>query len=339
MSSYNAFALTIAAATILAACAPEESAAPPEMPATAPPPAAPSPATPPADTAGPALPQRIVAERGGFIPEGVEFDVANGRFLTGSLAEGSIFEIGLDGSVTAIVTDPELVSSVGIEVDEPRDRILVANSDASVFQPDSGSSGQAKLGAYSLTTGQRLAMVDMGATLSRPDAVFFANDVAVADNGVAYATDTRQNVLYRVDTNYQAAVFYEFPPTEGLALNGIVYHSDGYLLVADLGNGALYKTPIANPSATSMVTLPEALNGADGIVWRADGALAVVQNSQDGRVVALTSSDGWSSAQIAGIAPHRGQATTAAAAGDAIYVVQPHFADQDPPSIERSAFQ
>ena len=37
------------------------------------------------------LPAMIVAERGGFIPEGVEYDTANGRLLTGSLSEGSIF--------------------------------------------------------------------------------------------------------------------------------------------------------------------------------------------------------------------------------------------------------
>jgi hypothetical protein len=41
----------------------------------------------------------FTAARGGFIPEGVEYDKANGRFLTGSLAEGSIFTIGRDGAV------------------------------------------------------------------------------------------------------------------------------------------------------------------------------------------------------------------------------------------------
>ena len=86
--------------------------------------------------------------------------------------------------------------------------------------------------------------------------------------------------------------------------------------------------------------LPEPVNGADGIVWRADGALAVVQNmAENGRVVALTSNDGWASARIAEIAPHEGQATTAAAMGQDIYAVQPHFADQDPPMILRSVFQ
>ena len=64
-----------------------------------------------------------MAECGGFIPEGLEYDRTNERFLTGSLSEGSVFEIHVDGRVTVVVDDPDLVSSVGIEVDELHDRL------------------------------------------------------------------------------------------------------------------------------------------------------------------------------------------------------------------------
>jgi sugar lactone lactonase YvrE len=328
-------------AILLAGCAPDPE--PPAAPAPEAAPAAPAagaPAAPPvapAPAAGDAaIPDRIVAERGGFIPEGIEFDQANGRLLTGSLAEGSIFEVHNDGTLTTVVTDPELVSSVGIEVDEPRNRLLVANSDSAVFQGQ--GNGQAKLGVYNLTTGQRLAMVDLGATLNAgADAAFFCNDVTVADDGTIYATDTRQNVVYSVDSNYQPAVFYRFPPSEGLALNGLVHHADGYLLVADLGSGNIYKVPIDDPAATSQVMLAEPVPGVDGLVWMADGRLAAVSNSTSS-VVALTSNDDWASAQAAGTARFEGQATTAAAVGDEVYVVQPHFADQEPPVILRAVF-
>jgi sugar lactone lactonase YvrE len=284
------------------------------------------------------MPAVIVAERGGFIPEGVEYDNANGRFLTGSLAEGSVFEVHGDGRLTTVVGDPELVSSVGIEVDEPRDRLLVTNSDSAVFQ--GGTQGQAKLGVYSLTSGERLAMVDLAATLGTlpADAALFANDVAVSDSGDIFVTDTRMNVLYRVDSDYQATLLHRFAPMEGLALNGIVYHEGGYLLVVDLGNGGLYKVPVDNPAGVTQVTLPEPVAGGDGAVWTADGRLAIVSNSAN-RVVALASDDNWASARIAGVASYEGQATTAAAVGGDLYVVKPHFADQDPPSIERVTFR
>ena len=295
-----------------------------------------SPAGPGVST--PDVPDVITAQRGGFIPEGIEYDVANGRFLTGSLSEGSIFEIGLDGSVTAIVTDSALVSSVGIEVDEARDRILVANSDRAVF--GGAGQGQAKLGVYSLTTGERLAMVDLAAELDAgADAVFFANDVAVADNGTAYVTDTQQNVVYRVSPDYVADVLSAFPAAEGMSLNGIEWHPDGYLIIADSGNGRFYKLRPNGSAQPELVSIAEALPGADGIVWRADGALAVVQNSAtDGRVALLRSNDAWASASVVGTAPHMGQATTGAAVGADIFAVQPHFNDADPPSIHRAEF-
>ena len=45
---------------------------------------------PAAPAAAETLPDVIVAERGGFIPEGVEYDMMNGCLLTGSLTEGSV---------------------------------------------------------------------------------------------------------------------------------------------------------------------------------------------------------------------------------------------------------
>ena len=84
------FLVLVAAGVLAAACTPSEA----PKPAAAPP--------PPAKPAG----EVITAKRGGFIPEGVEYDQSNGRFLTGSLAEGTIFEIKRDGSVVPFVNVP-----------------------------------------------------------------------------------------------------------------------------------------------------------------------------------------------------------------------------------------
>ena len=92
------------------------------------------------------------------------------------------------------------------------------------------------------------------------------------------------------------------------------------------------------PVGATEVALPEDIPGQDGMVWTADGRLAIVSNSGN-RVVALTSADGWTTAHVAGVAPYETQATTAAVVGDDIYVVHPHFADEDPPSVTRVTFQ
>lgn len=283
----------------------------------------------------PDLPDTIVAERGGIIPEGIEYDPVGGRLLSGSLAEGSVFHWHADGALEAVVTDPDLVSSVGIQVDTDRGRLLVTNSNRAAFQ---GGPGQAMLGAYDLATGERRAMVDLAAldTEAGSDASFFANDVAVGSDGTAYVTETMQNVLYEVGPDYEASVFHRFETREGLGLNGIVHHPDGYLLVA--GGATLFKVPLDDPSGLTEVSLPEEITGQDGMVWGPDGNLVIVSNNQN-RAVALESTDDWATAELVAVAPVDTQITTAAVAGDDVYVVNPHFADQDPPSVFRVEFE
>ena len=130
-------------------------------------------------------------------------------------------------------------------------------------------------------------MVDLAATIvdGLSDAAYFANDVAVGEDGTAYVTDTRMGMIYQVDTNYEASVLHRF---DDLGPNGIVYHSSGYLLVG--GGAALWKVPLDDPTGATQVTIPEEVPGQDGMVWTADEHLAIVSNSGN-RVVALTSED------------------------------------------------
>jgi sugar lactone lactonase YvrE len=281
-------------------------------------------------------PVTIVAERNRFLPEGVEYDQTNDRFLVGSLREGSVFQLARDGRLTPVAEDPELVSSVGIEVDEARGRLLVANSDSSIFS--TGGTGQAKLGVFDLNSGERLAMVDLAATLANrtEETVFFANDVTIDDQGIIYVTDTRTGAIYRIDDAYQASVLHRFEISEAFAPNGLVYHPSGYLLVA--GGQSLYKVPLDDPANASQVSLSESVPGADGVVWTRDGHLAIVANSAN-RVVVLTSSDEWVSAERIGVAAYEVMATTVAVVGDDLYVVHPHFRDDGMPSVERVNLQ
>jgi sugar lactone lactonase YvrE len=326
--------LVLAGMLLVAACSRE-----PEPPPAAPS-AAPPPAPPPAPTAAaPTRSRTILIERGGFIPEGIEYDQTNRRFLSGSLVEGSVFAIGEDGSLTAVVSDPDLVSSVGIEVDEDRGRLLVTNSDRSAFQP--GNAGQAKLGIFNSTSGEKIAMVDLGAvigTATGDPPRFFANDVTVDGDGNAYVTDTFQNVVYKVTPDFEASVLHRFGELEGgAALNGIVYHDGGFLLV--VAGQDIYRVPLDNPAGTTQVSVTDPVAGQDGIVLTPEGQLAAVSNSTDEpQIVLFESTDDWMTARRAGAAMLNGQATTAAVVGNELWVVHPHFADADPPSLELAVF-
>jgi hypothetical protein len=143
------------------------------------------------------------------------------------------------------------------------------------------------------------------------------------------------NLIYRVDAEYQASVFYRFPPITGLGLNGIVYHPAGFLIVvAAGGQGLLYRVPIADPDQAEPIELSRPATGADGLVFAADGRLIVVSNSTSS-ATAYLSDDGWQSAELVGSGEFEGQATTGAVVDDRIYVIQPHFSDDEPPVVLR----
>lgn len=300
------------------------------------------PATEAAAPAAPAieLPASITINTPGLLPEGVEYDTKNNRFLVGSLSQGTIFVVGNDGTLTPFVQDPELKSTVGIEVDEERNRLLVANSDAAVFQGQ--SAGQAKLGIYNLDTGEKIAMIDLGALGPEGAKAHFANDLTVGNDGSVYVTDSFARAVFKVDPANTASVF--MPNTwanlEQHMLNGIVYHPSGFLLIGESTQGKLLAVSETDPTMITEVALPEAVNGVDGIVWGPNGDLLVVRNDDSLKVVALTTEDDWNSATVSGTASFGVQATTAAVAGDSVFVVHPHFGDPAAaPFIEKVTFQ
>ena len=278
-------------------------------------------------------PDRIVAERGGFVPEGIEYDNNRNRFLTGSFADGTIYEVTSSGRLVPVITSPDLIASIGIEVDESRDTLYVANSNTGI------PNGAAELGIYNLATGEQLAMVDLAASIpDKPaDASHFANDVAVSKAGVAYVTDSNMKIVYKVDKYYRASVLIDFGLDAEFGLNGIEYHPAGYLILASPGTGQLIRVPVDNPQRWELIDLDVPAMGVDGIVWTADGSLVGISNNRS-RAVKYASDDNWRSARLTGMASYSGQSTTGAVVGNEIYVIQPHFSDDEPPEILRAKF-
>lgn len=278
-------------------------------------------------------PDKIVAERGGVIPEGIEYDNNRNRFLVGSIADGTIYEVTNSGRLLPAITSPDLNASVGIEVDEPRDLLLVANSNTA------SPNGAAELGIFDLETGEQLAMIDLAASIpNRPaDSRHFANDVAVSTAGVAYVTDSNMKIVYKVDRYHRASVLVDFGVDAEFGLNGIEYHPSGILILASPATGQLIRVPVDNPQRWAVIGLDFPATGVDGLVWAADGSLAAISNNSS-RTTKYRSNDNWRTARLTGMASYSGQSTTGAAVGDEIYVVQPHFSDDLPPEILRARF-
>jgi DNA-binding beta-propeller fold protein YncE len=234
-------------------------------------------------------PDTIEVRREGLFPEGVAYDAVNGRFLVSSVPEGTIHAVDADGTLTPFIEDERIPSSLGLEIDEERNRLLVAATNQST---------EAFLGAYDLTTGENLLWVDL-ATATPNDVEHFANDVTVDSAGNAYVTDSFAGVIYQVDLAGNVNVWLEDEAfSTQFALNGLEYHEEGDYIIAVLVP-ELIKIPIANPYSFNRVTMDTPIPGEDGLLILDERTVLVASNDQ-GSVYKLESNDDFATAFVAG---------------------------------------
>ncbi len=254
--------------------------------------------TPPA-----AAPERITVPQAALHPEGIQWDEANKRFVVSSRTKGRIGTVKDDSTYTLLADDPRLISTIGLNLDAGRNRLLAAVSDAGVNTARTSAATLRRLAALAIfnsNTGSLMSYVDLGAL--RPGVNHFANDIAVDAQGNAYITDSFAPIIYRVDLQGTASVFLEDAQLSGgtgFGLNGIVFHPNGYLLVAKSSDGALFKVPLTTPTAFTRVTTTQSLVGADGLLLLNPQTLLLVSGSQT-TVFRLTSTDSWSTATTNG---------------------------------------
>ncbi|WP_185816969.1 SMP-30/gluconolactonase/LRE family protein [Hymenobacter metallilatus] len=253
--------------------------------------------------ATPASPDKITVPQAALSPEGIQYDEANRRFFVSSRTQGRIGTVKDDSTYTQFADDARLVSTIGLNLDANRQRLLVAVSDNGANTSRSSAATRQKLAAlaiYNTNNGTLSNFVDLGGL--RPTQNHFANDIAVDSQGNAYITDSLSPIIYKVDTQGNASVFLEnaqLAASSGFGLNGIVFHPDGYLLVARSNDGTLFKVPLSTPANFSRVTTTQSLVGADGLLLVDNQTLLLVAGSQS-TVFRLASTDAWVTANRTG---------------------------------------
>jgi sugar lactone lactonase YvrE len=293
---------------------------------------------PPTPVAGP---NRISVPKAGVFPEGIQYDEAGKRYFVSSRTTGIIGVVGDDSVYTEFgrdipaISGNRLISTIGINLDAPRQRLLAAVSDNGfnpnfVNQPTRGK--LAALAIFNSSNGTLTKFVDLGAL--RPALMHFANDIAVDRDGNIYITDSMSPIIYKVDRDgNNPSVFLEDPRLggTGFGLNGIVYHPDGYLLAVKTNDGTLFKVPIATPSSFTAVTSSQSLVGADGMLLYDPQTLLVVSGGQR-TVFRMRSTDNWGTTSANGsfaTGPATGPsvgATTITRRADDAYVLYPYGA-------------
>lgn len=238
----------------------------------------------------------------GWFRESVKWDDLHRRFLV-SFLEGGVGQVSVpdhDSAETVleevtVVKDVDLAgnASLGILVDRPRNRCLVAVADVL------GNRYNA-LAAYDLSTWKRLFLTPL---VGPSDEKSFVDDIAVDTEGNAYVTDAKANKIWKVgvDGKFLSVIRSPlFTPKEWyktfVGLNGIVYHPDGFLIVIHTFSGSLFKIDIANGDEVKLINVVGGpLTFGDGLELISATKLVVAGNPS-GRLV--ESSDGWETASV-----------------------------------------
>ncbi|KAK4738015.1 hypothetical protein R3W88_001712 [Solanum pinnatisectum] len=239
----------------------------------------------------------------GWFRECSKWDDANRRFIV-SFFEGGLGVIPVEADYSPgdvlqeipVVKDADLTgnASLGFTIDRERNRVLVAVADVL-------GNRYSALAAYDLKSWNRVFLTK----LSGPeDEKAFADDVVVDTEGNAYITDAKADKIWKVGANGELKYTIKnpiFTPKEWynklVGLNGIVYHPNGYLLVAHTFSGNLFKIEIAKGDEVKLVKIDNgSLKFGDGMELLSPTKLVVAGNPT--RLV--ESSDDWESGTIVG---------------------------------------
>lgn len=234
-------------------------------------------------------------------PEGVVYDPFNDRFLVSSIAMGTIGAVNREGIYSPFIQDAALVSTAGMEIDKAHKHLLVTNAKV--------DGSLAQLAIYDLNTKARLYLINLAA-VANDGAPHLANDVALDQQGNAYVTDSYAGIIYKVDRNGNATVFYRnpayTPAPGGFGFNGIEYGNSkgGYLLVAHSALNEILKIPVDNPASLTIVQLNPSIVSPDGLLLSKNSKQLIVVNNTvqfpGSKVMSFETTDSWATASNTG---------------------------------------
>lgn len=232
-------------------------------------------------------------------PEGVAFDKSSNVYYVSSARLGEIGQVTPQGVYTILHVDTTLKSTYGLKIHPDGKRLFVCVSDAnySKYTNPATRMKMARLISLDLKTGKKLSDIDLSLLVPGKH---FANDLTFDTQNNAYVTDSFAGAIYKVTTDGKTSIFAknELFKTEGVGLNGIVFHPDGYLIVDNSAKGQLYKIDIKNPKNVEKIAIEQYFTGSDGLLLTDRNTLTMVVNGGIDKIFQLSSNDNWQSAKV-----------------------------------------
>jgi sugar lactone lactonase YvrE len=298
----------------------------------------------------------IMPER--FFPEGVAVD-KNGNFYIGSMELGVIHIAQANSEKSRPFIRPnatnELVSVLGLYVDDATDTLYVCSSDAG-NSPRTGTAGAA-IKAFQLPSGDFIASYEWPAfsgtvwTDEVPtDANGFCNDMTMDADGNLYATDSWYPRILKLPAGGSELeewlvdpIFH--PTSTPWHLNGIdIDQSNNVLYVVENHPGTLYAVPIGangDPGTASEIEIsPRALLSPDGLKLAAPNVLVTAEGGNVGGGVSIVHVDGGRATvdpvisglnQVATLALREGSAWVVENQADHFWGPEENGPDAEPP--------
>jgi len=275
-------------------------------------------------------------------PEGIEFNKNDNTFFLSSLNAAPIAKVNLDGTYKPFTSGEKFpLSTAGIQIDTKRNRLLVAGFNGlELMDKDPKTKGTAFLRVYNLTTG--VIEKDINLSYLLPEATaYFANDIAIDNEGNAYISDWYARVIYKVDLDGKPSLFWTNETGVLSGANGLDFHPDGYLLVSILNvnekglytDFGLVKIPVNNPESAKLVTISDTkFTGFDGMVLTTKGNVIGVTNngtSPGGNsLIELSSKNNWESAEVVNSKGITASTTVAVTPENKYYVINQDFLEE-----------
>ncbi|KAK9055866.1 hypothetical protein SSX86_026953 [Deinandra increscens subsp. villosa] len=240
----------------------------------------------------------------GWFRESSKWDEVNRRFIVSFTDTGGLGVVNVpdDHNPSLVLQEIPVVvntdavgnGTCGVFIDRPRNRVVVAIAD--VF----GNSYSA-VAAYDLDSWKRLFFTQLS---SSGGGKSFADDVTVDSEGNAYVTDAKGTQIWKVGVDGELLSVIKSPLFHAkewyndiITLNGIVYHPNGYLLVAHTITGNLFKVEIKNDNKVTLVNVDSRLTVADGLELLSPTQLVVAGANG---VKLVESSDDWLTGSLVG---------------------------------------
>ncbi|MCW2960918.1 MAG: hypothetical protein JWM90_1305 [Thermoleophilia bacterium] len=260
-------------------------------------------------------------------PEGIALDESGSRMFVSSTTDGRVFTGTLESERLAplAVGTNGPTAAIGLATG-PDNALWVAGGDTGTLWRLDQSGGDVA-GAHKVP--------GTGPT--------FLNDVAVAEDGTAYVTDSMRPVIYRITPDAAASAPLEawltlddtaIKYTEGFNLNGIEFTPDDEQLLVVQGNtGKLFRIPMDGDAPAEVDLGDGKLPSGDGM--EIDGQRMFIVLGDSGEVGVVDLADDFSSGTVGAplTDPSFARPTTLEKAGDQLLVVNSQFNAMDSPKL------